>query len=140
MSLLSVAAQNASLNMSYGASRGSLAPAAHQVALFTDHPDLGGVELDSVGGYARVVFTNNGTNWPGAADGQTVSANVVFAAPTAEWTAGGVPDTATYAVLFDNADGTTTWDAVPLSEEIDVSGAGGALAVQLTVNYVGSLA
>jgi len=139
MSLVDIAAQNASLDMSYGANKGPLAPAAHQIALFTDHPDLGGVELDSVGGYVRPVVTNNGTNWPGASGGQTVSADVAFATPTGEWLAGGVPASAAYFVTIDNADGTTMWDACPLDQEINVTAAGGDLAVQLTINYVGAL-
>lgn len=137
MSLLDVAAQNASLDNDYGATKGANAPAAHQVAIFTDHPDLGGVELDSFGGYARVMWTNNGTNWPAASGGQKVSADVVFATSSDEWQAGGVSATGTYWVLFDNADGTTRWDCGRISDEVSVSATGAVVTLRLTIYYGG---
>lgn len=135
MSLLDTAAQNASLDNDYGASKGANAPTAHEVALFTDHPDLGGTELTSTGGYARVSWTNDGTNWPAASGGQKTSATVTFPVPTAAWS-----DTATYWVLFDAADSTTRWDCGRLSEEISVDEAGGSVTAVLTIYYNGEAA
>lgn len=134
MSILSTAAQNASLDNDYGATKGANSPAAHQLALFNGDPLLGGTELTATGGYARVVVTNNGTNWPGAADGATTSASIAFATSTAAWS-----DTATHWVLYDNADGTTAWDAGVLDTEIDVDAAGAVVQTAVTIYYNGGL-
>lgn len=134
MTLLSTAAQNASLDNDYGATAGSNAPAAHQVALFSGDPLLGGTELDSTGGYARVVITNDGTTWPGASGGSTTSAAVSFGTSSAAWS-----DTATHFVLYDDADGTTAWDAGLLDEEIAVDAASTVVETTLTVFYSGGI-
>jgi hypothetical protein len=130
MTLLSTAAQNASLDNDYGASAGVNAPGAHQVALFNGDPLLGGAELTSTGGYARVTVTNNGTNWPAASAGAKTSAAVTFAASTAAWS-----DTATHFVLYDDADGTTAWDSGVLDTELSVDAAGTVVETSLTVFY-----
>lgn len=136
MGLLSIAAQNASLDHDYGASKAAGAPAAFELALFNGDPTLDGVEMDAAGGYARVTMTNDGTNFPAAADGQKVCAEVTFPTPTGEWTAAGEPDTATYWVLFDAATG-DAWDYDELTEEIDVEEAGGTVTVQPVIFYGG---
>jgi hypothetical protein len=134
MALLDEAAQNASLDNDYGASRGPNAPAAHQVALFDGDPLLGGLELTSAGGYARVTVTNNGTNWPAAASGAKTSAAVTFPTSSGAWSS-----TATHWVLYDDADGTTAWDSAPLDDEIDINEAGDTASTTLTVYYDGGL-
>lgn len=130
MTLYSVAAQNASLDNDYGATKGPNAAAAHEVALFTNDPDLGGVELDAIGGYARVVWTNNGTNWPAASGGQKTSAPLAFPDATDAWS-----DTAKWYVLYDAADSTTQWDGAPLSDEISITAAEAGPIAELTIYY-----
>lgn len=129
--LLDPAAQSASLDNDYGATKGANAAAAHEVALFNGDPTQGGTELDStVGGYARVVLTNNGTNWPAASSGAKTSAAVPFAASTAAWS-----DTATWFVLFDHADSVTRWDAGLLDSEVSVDAVGDVASPTLTIFY-----
>lgn len=134
MALIDTAAQNASLDNDYGASTGPNAAAAHQLALFTDDPRTGGTELTSTGGYARVVVTNDGTNWAAAAGGSKTSAPQMFAASTDAWS-----DTATWFVLYDDADGTTAWDAGPLDSEIAVDTSSTEVETTLTIYYNGGL-
>lgn len=141
MGLLDVAAQNASLDNDYGATKGPNSPASLELALFNGDPTLGGVEMDAVGGYAAVSMTNDGTNFPAAADGQKVCAEQTFATPTGEWTAAGVADTATHWCLRDSSTG-TVWDYDVLTEEVNVeidddTGAivGGPVKVQPIIYY-----
>jgi hypothetical protein len=131
MTLLDPAAQSASLDNDYGATKGPNAPASLEVALFTDDPLLGGVELAATGGYARVVVPNDGTTWPAAASGGSkTSAQVSFGTSTDAWS-----DVAAWFVLFDHADGVTRWDAQELTDEIVVTAAGTPASVQMTVYY-----
>lgn len=131
MSLLSVEAQNASLAMSYGAAKGTSAPANLEVALFDGDPANGGTELTSAGGYEAVTVPNDATTWPDApADGEIVSAPIVFPTSTAAWSA-----TALYWLIRDAATG-DWWDAMPLPDEgITVPVAGAENSVRLIVNY-----
>jgi hypothetical protein len=131
MALLDTAAQNASLDNDYGATKGPNAAAAHQLALFAGDPQAGGVELDNtVGGYARVTITNNGTNWPAASGGAKTATFQAYAASTDAWSA-----VATHWVLFDAADGTTRWDSGRLDTAISVDGPGETPNVAPTVYY-----
>jgi hypothetical protein len=134
MSLVSIDAQNASLDNDYGASTGPAAAAAHQVALFVGDPLAGGTELTSDGGYVRPVVTNNGTNWPGATSGATTSVTIAFDASTDAWS--GIP---THWLLYDDADGTTAWDSGELdpTAPISVDVADVVVEVTLTVYYAG---
>jgi hypothetical protein len=134
MGPLDTAAQDASLDNDYGATKGANAPSSHELALFTDDPRLGGVELDATGGYVRVVVTNDGTNWPAASGGMKVGAFQTFPDSTAAWS-----DTAKWWVLFDHADGTTRWDAGPLDDEIDVNAAGAGPVTRPSIYYNGGL-
>ena len=134
MTLLSTAAQNASLDNDYGATKGPNAPAAHQLALFNGDPLLGGTELTATGGYARVTVTNNGTTWPAASSGEKTSAAITFPTSTAAWS-----DTATHWVLYDDADGTTAWDCGVLNEELAVVAASTVAQTTLTIFYNGGL-
>ena len=127
MTLLSDAAANASLDFSYGASKAAGAPASHELALFVGDPSLGGTELDASGGYARVTVTNNGTNWPAAANRAKTSAAQAFPTSTGAWS--GV---ATHWALISGAD---TWDTGELDVEIDVTAAGVTPSVAVTVFY-----
>lgn len=139
MPILSTAAQNASLDNDYGATRGSNAPSAHQVALFNGDPNGDGVEISDTteteagtvpNGYERVTIPNNGTTWAPAADGRKeTAAPVVFAVPTEAW------EDVTHFVLFDDADGTTGWDSGALLETLVVTGAGTAPSADLAVFY-----
>lgn len=129
MTLLSAAAQSASLDNDYGASAGANAPVSHEVALFNGDPLLGGTELTSDGGYAAVVVTNNGTNWPGAVDGSTTSALIPFATSTGAWS-----DTATHFVTR-NASTGDLWDSGLLNDEVTVDAAGIDVSIQATIYY-----
>ena len=119
MPMLSYAEQAALLDSYWGDGKGTGAPATFELALFNGDPTLGGVEMDSVGGYAAVSITNDGTNFPAAADGQKVCAEQTFPTPTGEWTAAGVADTGTHWVLRDSSTG-TVWDYDVLTEEVNV--------------------
>jgi hypothetical protein len=127
MPILSVAAMNTSLDDDYGTTRGPNAPDAHEVALFTGDPTLGGVELAG-GGYARVVV--NPGDWAAAVGGAKATvAPVQFPDATADWAS-----QARYWVLFDHADHVTGWDYAALNEALSVFEGPGP-AVQLTVYY-----
>jgi hypothetical protein len=131
MTLLDPAAQSASLDNDYGATKGPNAPASLEVALFTDDPLLGGVELAATGGYARVVVPNDGTTWPAAASaGSKTSAQVSFGTSTDAWS-----DVAAWFVLFDHADGVTRWDAQELTDVVVVDTSGTEVTTSLTVYY-----
>lgn len=129
------AAANASLAGDYGATHGPNAPASHQVALFAGDPNDDGVEIDTAGGYTRQALTNDATGWPNAAANRQITSAEVTWTSTGEWTAGGVPATATHFALL-GADG-LWWDTGLLDESVDVPGAGITLTVACTVSYGG---
>lgn len=139
MALLDTAAQNASLDNDYGATKGPNSPASLQLALFRGDPSDGGVELDAAGGYARVTVTNDGTNFPAAADGQKTCAAQNFPTSTAQWTVAGVPDVADYFAFIDASTG-TRWDSGQLSDPVSVGAAGIAVSVVPVIFYNGGFA
>jgi hypothetical protein len=137
MALVSIPARDASLAMSYGAARHpSLSLDTLEVALYAGDPAGDGVELDVVGGYAAVLAPNDGTTWPDApADGQVVSAAVVFPTSTGEWTVGGVPAVADHWAIRDPDTG-DLWDAMPLpGAGVSIEIPGVVVQVQLIVPY-----
>lgn len=134
MGLLSIAAQNASLANDYGANTGPNAATAHEVAFYAGDPENGGVELDSAGGYARPLLTNDGTNWAAPAGGAVSSGTVDLPTSTDEWTAGGFPAVADYFLLIDSITG-DFWDSGLLADPISVDAAGETPHAQLTVYY-----
>lgn len=121
-------AQSAALDAMLGAAASSSMPTSFEVALFTDHPVLGGMELTSTGGYARVTVANNGTVFPAAVSGLKTSTTVSFGSSSDAWS-----DTAPYAVLIDAADSTTQWFAVLLDDEVTVDAAGTSVSVELKI-------
>lgn len=130
MSLVSAAAQNASLAMSYGGAKGSSAPTTIEVALFVGDPANGGTELAATGGYAAPTFNNDATTWPDApADGSITSALLMIATSTGAFS--GVAD---YFLIRDASTG-DEWDSAPLTSPITVAEAGVIVQVQLTVYY-----
>lgn len=132
MALVSIEEQNLSLDLYYGANKGSIAASAHELALFVGDPSLGtSTELTAVGGYARVTIANNGTNWPAATGGAKTSAPVTFADPTGAW-----PDVPTHWQLF-NADTGDAGDSgvIPETSPVVVTGAGVGPSLALTVYY-----
>jgi hypothetical protein len=132
MALVSIAEQNLSLDLYYGANKGSIAASAHELALFVGDPSLGtSTELTSAGGYARVTVANDGTNWPAAAAGAKTSAAVTFADSTDAWS--GVP---THWQLF-NVDTGEMGDSgvIPESSPVIVTEAGVGPVLALTVYY-----
>jgi hypothetical protein len=129
--LVSVAARNASLAMSYGASRGSLAPDNLSVELWVGDPaDGSSAELASTGGYVAASIANNGTTWPDApADGSLTSALIAFAASSGAWA-----DSPTHFLIRD-ADTGDEWDSGVLSDDVTVAGSGVTVRLALTVFY-----
>lgn len=134
MALVSIAEQNRSLDLYYGANKGSIASPSHEVALYAGDPLAGGVEMDSAGGYARPVIDNDGTGWPGAVGGATTSANVVWGVSTDEWTVAGSPAVATHFQLFASDTG-DAGDSGQLDTPLSVGAAGAVVTRTLTVFY-----
>lgn len=131
MALTDPAAQNVALDAVYGSGKAAGAPSSIEVAAFNGDPEAGGVELDTIGGYARLVLANNTTNFPDAGDGQK--------AVPVEWTATDAwSDTVTHWQFYDHADSTTRYDSGKFGAEINVTGAGSVPGV-CTV-YFGDLA
>lgn len=130
MSLKSIPARNASLAMSYGADKGSLAPTSLEVALFVGDPDTVGVELAGDGGYSRAVVDNDGTTWPDAPDDGAITSMVIsFGTSTDAWSG----DADCFQIY--DADTGDAWDNGKLAETISVDGADTPVAVQLIVFY-----
>ena len=129
MSLVSIEARNASLAMSYGASRGSLAPDSLEVALFDGDPANGGTEITG-GGYARLTVPNDATTWPDApASGAITSAQLTMATSSGAWTG-----EASYFQLYD-ADTGDAWDDGVLATPVAIAAAGVVPRPTLTVFY-----
>lgn len=120
MPLGDVAEKNAFLDNQFGTSHGSAAPSSHALALFTDNPYDGGVEITGPG-YARVTLTNS-SGWPAATDGQKTR-TATFPTPTGAW------DDASCWVLF-NSTAVTAWERITT---LEVSGAGAAPTVDVTI-------
>lgn len=129
MTLLSTVEQNRSLDLFYGANKGAIASAAHELALYAGDPRTTGTELTSTGGYAAVTVTNNGTNWPAASGGAKTSAVQTFPTSTAAWS-----DIATHFALRDSVTGDIA-DCGPLDAEVAVDAAGIVVTRQVTVFY-----
>ena len=128
---LDTAAQNAGLQAWFGVvDRTPTLPASWEVALFTDHPLLGGTELTSAGGYARLVVANTSANFPAAVAGLITSAQLLWPDPTAAYS-----DTARFFVLYDHADSITRWYVGVLGGEIDVNGAQPGFATTLSIHF-----
>lgn len=127
MTLLSVAAQNASLDFSYGASKAASAPGSHTLHLFVGDPAAGGTELASGGGWSPPTLPNNGSTWLAASGGLKSSAPIALPTSTGAWSG-----EATHWLL---RSGGTDWDSGALGEEIDIQQAGVTKTVTLTVYY-----
>jgi len=147
MPLMDTAAQNASLDNDYGATKGPNAPASFRLRLWVGDPTNGGEELAASGGYAPAGgVTNDGANFPPAADGSKTAAPQSFGTSTGEWglykVVNGVtelvPDVATHYSLEDEATG-TAWDTGQLGDEISVEAAGTEVTVQPVIFYNGGL-
>jgi hypothetical protein len=118
-------ARNARLRSEFGADRHStLSLGTLYFALLRGNPNIGGVEPDATGSYARVAATNNGTLWGTITSGMlSVSNAVAIEWPTA---------TALYSItaaldhwaIYDNNSGGVLWYWGPLSTLITVTGAG----------------
>lgn len=127
------AAMSRSLDNDYGTTRGPNAADSHFLALFDGDPmvpleDGGGEEV--VGnGYARVTVLP--ADWSPATDGyKPLTTPKQFPNTTGEW-----PTGASHWALFDGADGTTMWDCGPLTEVLEVTGAGAGPMVSIAVFY-----
>ena len=127
---LDVAAQNAGLQAWFGDGRAASMPSSWEVALFDAHPLDGGVELDAVGGYSRLVVANTTANFPTPTSGVVVSVLLTWAAPTDAWS-----DVATHFLLIDHADSLTRWYVGLLGSAINVTAAGPAFQTQLSIPW-----
>lgn len=136
MPIRDVAAMNKSLDNDYGTTRGPNAPSSHKLALFDGDPmiaeiDGGGVEITNVNnpGYARV--TVNPADWLAAANGmKSLAAPKQLPATTGQWL-----DSPSHWALLDGSDNVTMWDCGPLSEPLEVTGAGSGPLVTFSVFY-----
>lgn len=126
---LDTAAQNAALDALLSGDVSGI-PTVWEVALFTDHPSLGGTELTATGGYARATLNADLTDWPAASSGLKSSVPVSFGTSTDAYS-----DTATYALLIDAADSTTRWFPILLTDEVDVGAAGTVVEVTLSTYW-----
>lgn len=127
---LDVDAQNAGLTAWFGDDRGAQVPSSWEVALFTAHPNVGGVELGPDGGYAREVVANTSANFPDPVDALIRSADIPWPDPTDEYS-----DVATTYVLIDAADSTTRWYVGQLGAPVDVTEAGPGFTLQLAIRW-----
>jgi len=114
--ILDDAAANASLAGDFGDDRGPNAPDSHMVELWDGDPTLETSAQLSGNGYAAVEI--DPADWS-APVGRTVTASVVFPAPTGAWT------TATHCVLRDPVSG-LAWDYGQLAEPAEVTEAAAA--------------
>ena len=129
---LDVAAQNAGLQAWFGDGRAASVPSSWEVALFNGHPLTGGVELDAVGGYARLVVANTSANFPTPTDGVQRSVYLTWPAPSAAWS-----DVASHYLLIDHADSTSRWyvGTFPPGQQINVTAAGPAFQIRLAIPW-----
>jgi hypothetical protein len=126
---LDTSAQNAGLQAWFGDGRAASVPSSWEVALFTDHPLTGGVELDAVGGYVPLVVANSSANFPDPVDGVVTSVNLTWPDPTDAYS-----DVATTYVLRNAAD-STAWYVGVLGAAIDVTEAGPGFSTQLAIRW-----
>lgn len=105
---LSLTARTKSLSNDYGPTRGPNAADGFRAAIYDDHPEFGGVELDTVScpGYARVVVDNDDF----AVVGGGIEVTVAVADATGPWT-----KTGRWVLLLNAADLTEVWDYVPVT-------------------------
>lgn len=140
MPIRDIVAMNRSLDNDYGTTRGPNAPAGHLLALFVSDPMLsvengGNIECSAAShpGYARVSVAPE--NWLPAANGRKdLAAPKQFPATTGEWD----PEPE-YWALYDSA-GAVMWDCGPLSDPLQVTGAGSGPLVSVSVFYDDALA
>lgn len=120
MAVVSVEAQNASLDNDYGTTRGPNAADSHECLLL----DEDGIEL--VGnGYTRPTVLP--ADWPNA-DGGEKTVVLEFGTPTGVWV-----KAVTWQLLGDDGN---LWDSVPIVPPLEVTGASvGPVPVAITVAY-----
>jgi hypothetical protein len=124
--VLSTTYQNAWLDALLGSSRAAAMPATVYAHLYTDDPDLGGVELASDGGYAPPALANDDAHFPPAADGEKTSVDI-------DWVfTGAASDTALWCVF---SDGTDLIIGGPLSTACVVGAAGGTFTDSLSLIF-----
>lgn len=122
MAIRDQAAMERSLDNDYGATRGPNSPDSFEVMLLDSFGnEIPDTSLDEDGvteipnGYARATHDND--DWLPADEGVKVSGVVTFPAPLADW------ETAYYWALRDPLTD-QRWDYAPLTEPLDISGAG----------------
>lgn len=142
---LDLAAQVASIKNDYGATRGPNGPATFQVALFTDDPTVGGVEMpnltatvdeaglpiDVANGYARAGISNNGATFPAPDPTTGILTTAIISWPVSQFA---YPLEAKAWVLYD---GSTRWDygVIPRDQWLYVPAAGVTPRLALSIFY-----
>lgn len=126
--IVSLEEKNLFLDCRYGATKAAIASASDTLHLFTGDPNQGGVELAATGGYAPITITNNGGNWPAAANGEKVGAVQTYTS-TGAWS-----DLATHWALKNTVTG--KWGpAGELPDEVLVSVSGTTVAVTPVIYF-----
>ena len=123
---MDVAAANAILDSWLGDNHAAQIPDQFELALFTGHPDdEGSDELDTTGGYTRVLVANTTAVWPAAEEAQKVS-EIITAPGTGDYNA-----EAPYWRLYDPATG-TAWFTGEFDDAVFTAGADMELPIALT--------
>lgn len=137
MPIRDTSAMNRSLDNDYGSTRGPNAADSHLLALFDGNPmlsvdDGGGVEITNADnpGYARVTVDQD-TDWLPAENGmKSLVSPKQLPATTGQWL-----DSPSHWALLDGADDSVMWDCGPLSEPLEVTGAGAGPLITFSVFY-----
>ena len=124
---LSQSAREKSLANDFGPTHGANSPTQFLLALYTGHPEFGGVELNSTDcpGYARPTINNTAF---ALVDGR-FEVEVTPANATGAWT-----QVADYAVLLNATTPTEAWDYAPI-QRVQVNAAGPLTPIVFTVFY-----
>lgn len=127
---MDTAAMDALLDAGYGTTRATHCPASHELALFYGDPRDGGTELAADGGYARV--TVDAADWSAASGGEKTTAWMQLPPTTDAYSS-----MATHWALI--ASGEVLWDSGPLTEPLEVTGAGDGPLVRAVVRFADSI-
>ena len=124
--VLSTTYQDRWLDALLGSSKAAAMPATVYAHLYTDDPDLGGVELASDGGYAAVSLANTDANFPPASGGEKTSVDITWTFTAA------ASDEATWGVI---SDGTDLIIGGPLTTRCNIGDAGGTFTDSLSMIF-----
>lgn len=120
---------NALLDAGYGTTRAAGCPSSHDLCLFYGDPRDGGTELDSDGGYAPVTVA--AVDWNAAVDGEKSTDWLQLPTTTGEYSS--------EATHWGLRNGGVLWDSGPLTEPLNVTGAGDGPLIRATVRFADSI-